>query len=66
MPGPAKLKIVRVRSVRNDISVPFTSCPSNRRHSEYYSCQTVESFSVISTTQVPVFDLDTVYENMGN
>ena len=40
VPGPAKLKIVRVRLVRNDVSVPFASCPSNRRHSEYYSCQT--------------------------
>ena len=42
VPGPAKLKIIRVRSVRND--VPFASCPSNRRHSEYYSCQTVLEF----------------------
>ena len=40
VPEPAKLKFVRVRSVRNDVSVPFASCPSNRRHSEYYSCQT--------------------------
>ena len=40
--GPAKLKIVRVRSVLNDVSVPFASCPPNRRHSEYYSCQTVQ------------------------
>ena len=40
--GPAKLKIVRVRSVLNDVSVPFASCPPNWRHSEYYSCQTVE------------------------
>ena len=31
VPGPAKLKIVRVRLVRNDVSVPFASCPSNRR-----------------------------------
>ena len=40
VPGPAKLKIVRVRSVLDDVSVPFASCPPNRRHSEYYSCQT--------------------------
>ena len=40
-PGPAKLKIVRVRSVLNDVSVPFASCPPNWRRSEYYSCQTV-------------------------
>ena len=41
-PGPAKLKIVRVRSVLNDVSVPFASCPPNWRRSEYYSCQTVD------------------------
>ena len=35
VPGPAKLKIVRVRSVLDDVSVPFASCPPNRRHSEY-------------------------------
>ena len=40
-PGPAKLKIVRVRSVLNDVSVPFASCLPNWRRSEYYSCQTV-------------------------
>ena len=40
VPGPAKLKIVRVRSLLNDVSVPFASCPPNWRHSEYYSCQT--------------------------
>ena len=40
-PGPANLKIVRVRSVPNDVSVSFASCPPNWRHSEYYSCQTV-------------------------
>ena len=39
--GPAKLKIVRVRSVLDDVSVPFASCPPDRRHPEYYSCQTV-------------------------
>ena len=27
VPGLAKLKIVRVRSVLNDVSVPFASCP---------------------------------------
>ena len=40
--APAKLKIVGVLSVRNDVSVPFSDCPSNRRHSEYYLCQTVK------------------------
>ena len=40
IPGPAKLRIVRVRSVLNDVSVPLASCLPNRRHSEYYSCQT--------------------------
>ena len=39
--APAKLKIVGVRSVRSDVSVPFTDCPSNRGHSEYYLCQTL-------------------------
>ena len=38
--GPAKLKIVRVRSVPNDVSVSFASCLPNWRHSKYYSCQT--------------------------
>ena len=57
VPGPAKLKIVRVRSVLDDVSVPFASCPPNRRHSEYYSCQTEElvscgfgSFRLVSTS----------------
>ena len=27
--GPAKLKIIRVRLVRNDVSAPFADCPSN-------------------------------------
>ena len=45
--GPAKLKIIRVRSVLNDVSVPFASCLPNRQHSEYYSCQTVKSTFVL-------------------
>ena len=47
VPEPAKLKIVRVRLVLNDVSVPFASCPPNRRHSEYYSCQTAKEFTRI-------------------
>ena len=50
VPGPAKLKIVRVRSVLNDVSVPFASCPPNWRHSGYYSCQTG---SVLIDVSVP-------------
>ena len=38
--APARLKIVGVRSIRSNVSVPFANCPSNRGHSEYYSCQT--------------------------
>ena len=43
----AKLKIVRVRSVPNDVSVPFASCPPNWRHSEYYLCQTGKAPEIV-------------------
>ena len=56
VPAPAILKIIGVRSLRNDICVP--SCPSNCGHLEYYSCQTVKMFLSFSIQKCIFSDHD--------